>query len=39
MSNNFNELPLHVSQITKRKKFIDTLRTYLLDKAKEKYLI
>ena len=39
MSNNFNELPLHIRQITERKKFIDTLRTYLRDKAKKKYFI
>ena len=39
MSNNFNELPLHIHQITESKKFMDTLRTYLLDKAKEKYFI
>ena len=39
MSNNFNELPLHIRQITESKKFMDTLRTYLLDKAKEKYFI
>ena len=39
MSNSFNELPLHIRQITERKKCIDTLRTYLLDKAKEKYFI
>ena len=39
MSNNLNELPLDISQITERKKFIDTLKTYLLEKAKEKYFI
>ena len=39
MSNNFNELPLYIRQVTERNKSIDTLRTYLLDKAKEKYFI
>ena len=39
MSNNFNELPLHIRQITERNKFIDTFRTYLLHTAKEKYFI
>ena len=39
MSNNFNGLPLHIRQITERKKFIDTLRMYLLDKVKVKYFL
>ena len=39
MCNNFNELPFHIRQITECKKFIDTLRTYLLDKGKEKFFI
>ena len=39
MSNIFNELPLYIRQVTERNKSIDTLRTYLLDKAKEKYFI
>ena len=30
---------MNIRQITETKKFVDTLRTYLLDEAKEKYFI
>ena len=35
MSSKFNELPLHIRQITERKRFIDPLRTHLLHKRKK----